>query len=309
MRTTVDIVTRTGRLCEVADGVFAYVQPDGGWCVSNAGLVSGGGTTMLIDTLATEARARTLRDAVAKIAPAGPNLLLNTHHHGDHVFGNAVFAPPAAAIIAHEQARVEMAAAGLGLRNLWPDVEWGDTPLTLPTLTFADRLTLHAGETKVELVHVGPAHTTNDVVAWIPERGVLFAGDVLMSGVTPYLLMGSLEGSLRAVGRLRALQPTTVVCGHGPVAGPEVLDTVAGYLTFVRDLAEQGVAAGMSALEVAREADLGKFGALLDSERLVGNLHRAYAELEGLPLGAPIDVLGSFKEMAEYHGSLPRCHA
>jgi cyclase len=305
---TTEISTRTGRLQEVSEGVFAYIQPDGGWCVNNAGVVTGGDTTVLIDTAATESRARNLRHAVTRVAPAGPNILVNTHHHGDHIFGNAQFAP-AATIVAHERARTEMIEAGLGLRNLWPDVAWGQTPLTLPTLTFADRLILHVGDLEVRLLHVGPAHTTNDVVAWIPERKTIFAGDVLMSGVTPYCLMGSIEGSLRAIERLSQLDATVFVCGHGPVAGREVLDNSAAYLRYVQKLAAEGVAAGMSALEVAREADLGEFAELLDSERIVGNLHRAYAEIEGVPLGAPIEILGSFREMIEYHGGLPRCHA
>jgi cyclase len=308
MRTSVDIVTETGRLSEVADGVFAYVQAPGGWCVNNAGVITGGGTTVLVDTAATESRARNLRNAVTRVAPDGANILVNTHHHGDHVLGNALFTPQAT-IVAHEQARVEMAESALGLRNLWPTVDWGDTPLVLPTLTFRERITLHAGGTEIRLLHVGPAHTTNDIVAWLPEPGVLFAGDVLMSGVTPYCLMGSITGSLRAIDRLRGLGATTVVCGHGPVTGPEVLDTVADYLRFVWELAEQGVAAGMSAPQVAKEADLGDYAGLLDSERLVGNLHRAYMELEGLPVDAPIDIIGSFREMIEYHGAYPSCHA
>ncbi|MGI9000113.1 MAG: hypothetical protein ACR2GH_00445 [Pseudonocardia sp.] len=82
------------------------------------------------------------------------------------------------------------------------------------------------------------------------------------------------------------------------------------YLRWVWELAVEGVAAGMSALDVAREADLGEFADLLDAERLVGNLRRAYVELtESGPLGTPIDLLDSFREMVEFHGGLPDCHA
>jgi cyclase len=293
----------------VADDVFAFVQPGGGWCVNNAGVVVGSGMTVIIDTAATQARASRLRDAVTAVAGDGPHLLVNTHHHGDHVFGNALFAPHAT-IVAHERARTEMIEAGLGLRQLWPDVDWGDLPLTPPTLTFRDAVTIHAGELRIELIYVGSAaHTTNDVVAWIPDRSVLFCGDVAMAGVTPYCLMGSIDGSLRAIEQLRALGPRTVVTGHGPVAGPEVFDATEMYLRWVRGLAEDGRRSGLSALAAAREADLGEFGKLVDPERLVGNLHRAYAELAGAPPGAPLDVLASFREMAEYNGGLPACHA
>ncbi|MFD5566109.1 MBL fold metallo-hydrolase [Kitasatospora griseola] len=295
-------------LREIAAGVYAFEQLPGGWCLNNAGLIVDDGRSVLIDTAATEARARQLRAEVERIAPDGPDLVVNTHFHGDHVFGNAVF-PSRATVIAHEGTRADIAEAGLGLRGIWPDVDWGDTGLRLPDLTFRDRLVLRTGRLTVELLQVGPAHTPDDVVAWVPERGVLFTGDVAWSGVTPYVLMGSIEGSLRALDRLLALEPQIVVPGHGPVGGPEVLHATAAYLRWLRDLAEAGRRAGRSALETARAADLGPYATLVDAERLVGNLHRAYAELDGLAPGERLDVAASFREMAAYHGGLPQCHA
>jgi cyclase len=293
-------------LQEVADGVFAYLQPDGGWCLNNAGVIAGGGTAVLVDTAATQSRARRLRDTVATIAV--PDLLINTHHHGDHVFGNALFAPPAT-IVAQELTRAEMIEAGFGLRKLWPAVDWGDLPLVLPTLTFRDALTIHVGDLRLEVQHVGPAHTTNDVVVWVPDRGVLFAGDVVMAGATPFCLMGSVEGSLRAIERLRELGAQTIVAGHGPVSGPEIFDVNESYLRWVLRLATEGVRVGRTPLQAARGADLGEFAQLLDAERLAGNLYRAYQELGGAAPGAPVDVLAGFQEMVAYHGRLPDCHA
>jgi cyclase len=295
-------------LHHLSDDVYAFVQPDGGWCVNNCGVVVGDGTTVLIDTAATQARTRRLRDAVTAVAGRAPQLLVNTHHHGDHVFGNALFAPEAT-IIAHEQARTEMAAAGLGLQQLWPDVDWGETRLTLPTLTFRDAITLHAGDLRLEVFHVGNAHTTNDVAVWLPDRRVLFAGDVVMSGMTPFCLMGSVAGSLQAIDQLRALDPQTIVTGHGPVAGPEVLDTAESYLRWVQAVAQEGKRAGLPPLAAARDAELGEYAELGDAERLVGNLSRAYAELDGAAPGAPIDILTPFRQMMEYHGGPLPCHA
>ncbi|MEV8594584.1 MBL fold metallo-hydrolase [Streptomyces sp. NPDC052012] len=295
-------------LTPVADGVYAFVQPDGGWCLNNAGLVAGRGRSVLVDTAATESRTRRLREEVERIVPGGPDFVVNTHFHGDHTFGNGQFAPRAV-IVAHEGTRADTAEAGLGLRQLWPDVVWGETPLTLPTLTFREALTLHADDLSVELLHVGPAHTANDVVAWVPERSVLFAGDVVWSGVTPYVLMGSISGSFRALDRLRSLGPRVVVPGHGPVGGTELIDATEAYLRLILRLAEDGRRAGLTPLQAAARADLGAFAGLTDPERLVGNLHRAYAELDGLPPGARIDVAASFKEMVAFHGGLPACHA
>ncbi|MGV4982322.1 MBL fold metallo-hydrolase [Streptomyces sp. NRAIS4] len=298
-----------GTLTEVADGVYAFVQPDGGWCLSNAGLVVGdGGGGVLVDTAATEARARRLREEVLRRTATPPRTLVNTHFHGDHTFGNHLF--PEAVVVAHERTRSDMAAAGLHLTSLWPDVCWGDIDLTLPEVTFRDALTLHAGDVRVELLHLGPAaHTTNDTAVWLPGQRVLFTGDLVMSGVTPFCVMGSVSGSLDALERMRRLDPLVVVPGHGPVGGPEVIDANEAYFHWLRDLARRGVAEGVSPLELARANGPGAFAGLLDAERLVPNLHRAYAEENGAAPGAPLDIPALFAEMTEYNGGLPACRA
>jgi cyclase len=296
------------RLIEVADRVHAYVQPPGGWCVSNAGVLAGEDGTVLIDTAATQRRALLLRRTAERLGNGPVRTVINTHHHGDHVFGNGLFAPPAT-IVAHDLARAEMAETGLGLTYLWPGVEWGDIGVTLPSVTFRTAMTVHQAGRMIELLHVGPAHTTGDVVAWLPEERTLFAGDVVMPGCTPFNLMGSVAGALAALGRLRALDPRVVVGGHGPVGGAESFDETESYLRRVQSLAREGRAAGLTPVEVAREAGPGEFGDLLDSERIVANLHRAYAEEEGRPLGTPLDVVEIFGEMVEFHGRLPACLA
>ena len=295
-------------MTEVADGVYAYIQPEGGWCLNNAGMLAGSDGTVVIDTVATVSRAVRLRESIKRIGAGPVRTLVNTHHHGDHTFGNGVFG--AVTIVAHREARTEMAASGLGLTTLWPQVDWGEVRLALPTLTFEGRLTVYVDDRPAELIHVGPAHTTNDVVVWLPGDRVLFAGDVVMSGVTPFKLMGSVSGALRAVDELRQLGARTIVCGHGPVAGPEVFDETVAYLRWIQALAADGAARGLSPLQAAREAGPGEFGHLIDPERAVGNLHRAYAEIEGGELGRPLDVVKIFGEMIEYNGGVvPECLA
>ncbi|MFC1437651.1 MBL fold metallo-hydrolase [Streptacidiphilus sp. N1-10] len=296
------------RLEEVAEGVFAHIQPDGGWCLNNAGILVDEGRAALVDTAATERRTLLLRQALATVAPQEPEVLVNTHHHSDHTFGNSLFGP-GTTVVAHERTRQESAEAGLGLQGLWPGVDWGAVSVRLPALTFRDTLTLHLGGLRVELIHVGPAHTTNDTVVWIPDRGVLFTGDVVMSGVTPYALMGSVEGSLRALDQLAELHPRVVVPGHGAVGGPGLIAANRAYFAWIQQLDTEARAAGLTPLQAAKDADLGGFADLLDPERLVSNLHRARLEAEGGVPGAPIDILGSFREMVEYHGGLPTCHA
>ncbi|MET9255005.1 MBL fold metallo-hydrolase [Streptomyces sp. NPDC003717] len=306
-------VAAPGRLAEPAPGVYAWTQPDGGWCVSNAGIVLAaepGRGPLLVDTAATHARSVALREAVGTLTPYAPQLIVNTHFHGDHSFGNAVLAGPGTLIAAHERTREEMAAAGLGLTGLWPDVDWGGLELRLPDLTYRDGLVLHHGGRRVELLHPGPAHTADDTVVWLPEERVLFAGDLVLPGRTPFVLMGSVSGSLAALRRLRELEPRVVVGGHGPVAGPEALVETERYFTWLTETAAAGHRAGLDPLALARSAGPGPWAHWHEAERLVPNLRRAYAELDGAPPGAPLDVLGAFAEMVEYNGGvLPPSHA
>ncbi|MFC5155361.1 MBL fold metallo-hydrolase [Streptomyces amakusaensis] len=295
-------------MVEVAEGVHAYIQPDGGWCLNNAGLVVGDdGQSLLVDTAATEHRARLLRTEVLYRSAAPPRAVVNTHFHGDHTFGNSLF--PEALIVAHELTRTEMDSAGLRLTGLWPEVRWGDLSIALPDITYRESMTLHIGGVRADLVHIGPAHTTNDTVVWLPERRVLFTGDLVMSGVTPFCLMGSVSGSLLAMERLRAFGAETIVPGHGPVGGPDLIDRNEAYFRWLEENARRGVAAGLSPLQLARDIGPNPFHLLLDPERLVPNLHRGYAEAHGAAPGSPLDVGALFQEMSTYNGGLPDCHA
>ncbi len=293
---------------EVDDGIFAYIQLDGSWYLNNAGFLLGRDGVTVIDSTSTESRGRALVAAIESISTLPTRVLVNTHHHGDHTHGNFLF--PAAAIIGHERCRQEVMAAGVSGQALFPDVDWGDLRVAPPFVTFSERLTIHVDDLRVELAHTGPAHTDNDVYAWIGERRLLFSGDLLFNGVTPLLAMGSISGALVTLEELRSLGPAVVVPGHGPVGGPEVIDEVEAYVRFVSEVAEAGRSAGASPLDAARQADLGRFAEWPDQERLVGNLYRAYAELDGTPPGAPIDLRAAFADMVAFNGGHPlRCLA
>ena len=295
-------------LREVSDGVFAYVQLDGSWGLNNTGFLVGGDGVVVIDTCFTERRSRAFLDAVRSVTDRPLRTLVNTHHHGDHTHGNWLL--PEATIVGHQLCREAVIQSGHAAFGLFPGVEWGEVPVTPPFLTFDERLHLYVDDLAVELTFMGPAHTTNDVAAWVPERKLLFAGDLVFNGGTPFVVMGSVAGSIAAVERLQSLGAETIVPGHGDVCGPEALQEQLDYLRFVQDLAGQVVSSDASVLEVARAADLGRFGEWHDTERIVGNLHRAVAEARGLAPGGDMDILGPIGEMIEYNGGKPlRCLA
>jgi cyclase len=298
----------SGALQEIASGVFAYVQPDGSWFINNTGFITGPDSVLAIDSCATEARTRAYLAAIRMVTTAPVDALVNTHHHPDHTNGNRVLG--AATVIAHTKCRDQLAhAAGPPPAGLFGAVDWGNITPVLPGICFDSRLDLYAGDRRIELLHFGtPAHTTNDIVVWLPQDRVLFAGDLAFNGATPFALSGSIAGWLDVLSALGGLDPAVVIPGHGAPGSPEVLDETAGYLKFVQNAAAEAHAAEITPLQAAAELDLGRYAGLTDSERIVGNLHRAFAELDGHERGSPIDDAQCFTDMVAFNGGAPlRC--
>jgi cyclase len=297
------------KLIEVAAGVYAYLQPDGSWWINNTGFIVGARSVVSIDACSTQRRTRAYLDRIASITATPVTTLINTHHHGDHTYGNSEFGN--VTIIGHERCRTEVISAGiLGNTGIWEPVDWGELRVAPPTVTFADRLRVWSDEMPIEVSYVGqPAHTTNDCLIWLPGQQVLFCGDLLFNGGTPFLLMGSVTGAVEVLTSVLAPIPArTIVPGHGEPCGPELIGTTVDYLRFVLDLARQGISAGLSPLEAARQADLGAYAEWLDHERIVGNLHRAYRDLE--PGRPDVDLYVALTEMVAYNGGRPlSCHA
>ena len=300
-----------GEIQQVSEGIYAYLQPDGSWWLNNTGFLTSRDGVISVDATSTERRTRAYLDAITTATRQPVRTLVNTHHHGDHTHGNYLFG--GATIVGHERCR----QAILGTpapppAGVWTDVDWGPLELAPPFLTYTDGVTLWSGDLRCEVRYVGtPAHTTNDSIVHIPERSVVFAGDLLFNGGTPFALMGSVSGWIEVLETvLRPLGARTLVPGHGPVCGPGVIDDVLAYLRFVQRTAREAKAGGLSPLQAARAVDLGEFKDLLDAERIVGNLHRAYLELDGGERGAPIDLVQALGDMVAYNGGRPlTCHA
>jgi len=300
------------RVQRLAERVYAFVQPDGGWWINNTGFVVGREAVVYIDTCATEQRTRVLVEAVEAAARpyAAPGrapacIVVNTHHHGDHTNGNCIV--PGATVVAHDGCRQAVQAFGiLRPEGIWEPVAWGELEPAAPFVTFEDRLNVYVDDLRIELRHFGTAaHTTNDVVAWIPDHGIVFTGDLVFNGGTPFVLMGSVAGSLVALDCVAQLDAAVLVPGHGDVCGVEAVDVTGEYLRFLQETASDAVRLGMTPLEAARRTDLGPFAGLQHPERLVGNLHRAMAECAGARPGEPLDIVAALGDMVAFNGGRP----
>ncbi|MDQ6674356.1 MAG: MBL fold metallo-hydrolase [Chloroflexota bacterium] len=260
---------------EVSPGIFAYVQLDGSWGLNNPAFVGKKAVTLVDTNLHPSARARTQARglAIESVTPLPVRTLLNTHHHGDHVFGNFVF--PEATIIGHRLCREETLQTQLSTQAFFPGVEWGNIEVEPPCVTFDDRITVYVDDLEMQFMFVGPAHTPNDAILWIPSRKLLIAGNLVFSKCTPFVLQGSLAGHIRAMGVLQALGAETVIPGHGDICGPQAINDGLAYLSFVQEVGKKSWDAGVTPLEAARQTDLGRFREWAEWERLAANLHRA----------------------------------
>src|SRR4051794_6867192 len=136
---------------EMAPGVFAYVQPDGGWMVNNCGVITdGSGDAVLVDTTSTEKRNRALLAEVAGVAARDLKIAVNTHHHPDHTYGNG-FLPATTTIAGHHLCREGVLRAQLKATEELP-ADYGDLVVRPPDVTFDSDVTLHLDAFPVELL-------------------------------------------------------------------------------------------------------------------------------------------------------------
>jgi glyoxylase-like metal-dependent hydrolase (beta-lactamase superfamily II) len=304
-------------LAEVAPRTYAYVQPDGGWGLSNAGFVVGRGEGLLVDTFFDRPHTQRLIDSL----PMSPTVVVNTHYNGDHCWGNELVAD--ARIVAHSQCREQLVNGPQPgfLASMLAGDAGGD-----PTLTYLQQglgrfsfegitvvppkevfdsgsYSLDVGGRAVELFHYGPAHTLGDVVAWVPDERVLFAGDLAFFGVCPLVWDGTVTNWLAALDAMQALQPAVVVPGHGPVAGhgpvhgPDALDELAGYFRLVQEQGRALHAEGVPVEEAVARVRLGSYADWVDVERTALNLIQVYRELDGGDAPPP-DAFTAFAAMA-----------
>ena len=301
------------QLSEVAPGVYSYVQPDGTWFINNMGFIAGSSAVVSIDTTSTERRNRAYLEAIASVTSNPVRVVVNTHHHADHTHGNYQFTD--ATIISHAKCRDVMMAAGIpDYSAVFPGVEWGDLQFRAPDVTFEGSMVLYLDDRRIELSDLGfVAHTDGDIVAWLPDCRVLFCGDLIFHGGTPFALFGSVAGTIQAMDVIESFGAEVIVPGHGPHFGGDdiarVLDEQRSYLRFVQEAAAEGIAAGRTPLEQAQATDLGPHGRYTDPERLAGNLHVAYREAASGGYEFP-GVPQAIMDMVAYNGgALPRCVA
>ena len=302
-------------LQEVGDGLYAYLQPDGGWGWSNAGLVVDGERTLLVDTLYDLALTEQMLQAMRRAVPAAAQIdtLVNTHANGDHCYGNQLVGgarivasartaaemtelPPAAMAALVEQAPA-MGELGAFFLECFGAFDFKGIELALPDETFDGELTVRVGDRELQLIEVGPAHTRGDTLVHAPRERVLFSGDILFSQAHPIAWAGPVSNWVAACDRILAMDVEVIVPGHGPLAGLEAVRELKAYFEYLYAEARTSHAEGMTPLQAARSISLQRWADWGEPERLVVNIANIYGELSDD--GEPLNPLAAFEGMAE----------
>ena len=266
---------------EIADRVFVRRYPV---LDVNTTLVLGDEAALVVDTLSTPSQARELVDDIRRITPH-PWLVVNTHHHFDHTYGNQVFAEqPGCAIWAHSAAadRIRaMTERTLGeIHDAYADsepelaAEVLDVEITAPNCTVADAATLSLSGRKVELRYLGPGHTAGDLVVCVPDADVVIAGDLIEEGGPPTFEDAFPLEWPHTVERLLQLVTGPVVPGHGAVVDRDFVAAQHEELSRLAWLIRESHADGADPRKVASQAPFGRATALVA-------VTRGYAELAG----------------------------
>lgn len=293
-------------LREIAPNVYAYIQAGGpgrdNVSVSDAGVIVGDDSVMVIDTLTAPIHAANFIAAIRKVTDKPFRHVVNTHHRGDHVNGNQYFMP--AEVVAHQYCREEVLKMVPG-PALWPKRDgWaaGTEPRRIvpPVTTFGNKMTHHYGKTVVELIFMGPAHTYGDIVAYLPQHKILLAGDIAFFYVAPFAQNAHVTKWLETIDRIMKMDVETIVPGHGPIGGKNELAEMGEYFVVLKREAKRRFDAGMPAGRAAADIEMGKYDNWIGPERIVMDTVRLYAEFSGTLVPA-MDVEGTRKATEEYN--------
>lgn len=296
-------------LHELSNGCHAYLQPDGGWGWSNAGLIVGDGASLLVDTLFDLKITQKMLDTMAHATEKAPiSTVVNTHANGDHCYGNQLLSGKeiiASAATAYEMSEVPpaMLAAlnsapgevGDLFRHFFGEFDFEGIEPTLPTKTFTGKHSVIVGGRVVELVEVGPAHTAGDTLVFVPDARTVYTGDILFIGGTPIVWAGPLDNWIAACDLICSSDVEHIVPGHGPLTDKAGVTAIRDYLAYVQDEATERFNGGMDAWDAARDIALNGFAEWGEFGRLAVNVDTVYRTLSGAHKSP--DVVEQFRRM------------
>ena len=245
-------------------------------------LITGEGV-VVVDTRVTPAEARKVKEAIRKQTQLPILYTINTHYHGDHIFGNQTF-KDSHTIIAHENVRKALENESgqkhlnfFKTRNI-PGIE--ETVVTPPNMVFKEKMHIWAGEYHLELIHM-PGHTDGDLVIYIEALKTIIAGDLISNRKIPDMRDANIEDWMKALNYMGDLNAEIYIPGHGESGGKPILLAMKHYLMYLREKVKVQIEEG-SSLEETQDAVKPilkkKFKNWKKLEWLDSNIERVYRE-------------------------------
>lgn len=268
---------------EVAPGVFVASERTG----VNYGLVQTDAGSVLVDAPWIPSQARAWRKQVERLSPNGVAYRVHTDYHLDHILGSC-FMPPALSI-AHETAwkhlkgldRETLTQQALEHgRDLVKDLaaQLSEVSIVMPEITVGQGMALWCAGRPIEIIHFG-GHTSATLGVFVPDRGVLFAGDLVVNGCHPYMADANTRQWIASLERIRGMEVSTIVPGRGQVGGMELVERLYEYLVDFRERVEACFRAGHTRREtVERVKPIDAFPVASGDEERVRRILRASVE-------------------------------
>jgi glyoxylase-like metal-dependent hydrolase (beta-lactamase superfamily II) len=255
-----DLQEKKVTFTKLSDNAWAYTAEGD----PNTGVIVGDDAVMVVDTQATPAMAQDVIRRIREVTDKPIRYVVLSHYHAVRVLGASAYRPEH--IIASrdthdlivERGEADKASEIGRFPRLFQAVESVPEGLTWPTITFTGELTIRLGQLEVQLLQLGRGHTKGDTVAWLPQQKILFSGDLVEYGATPYAGDAYFADWPHTLDRLAALAPEKLVPGRGEAltTAAQVAEGLAGTRAFIADVhasVQAGVAAGKNLRAVYRE--------------------------------------------------------
>jgi glyoxylase-like metal-dependent hydrolase (beta-lactamase superfamily II) len=308
--------SRHFQLEQLADGVYAAINSEEGWAICNAGIIDLGDRTLVYDAFTSPQAAKDLRQAAEQLTGRPVSMVINSHYHNDHIWGNQAF-NPATEIISTAKTRQLIITEGIaevkGYSETAPArlealekqlAEAGDetirrqlNPMIFdyqaivaalpilkvrpPTLTFDREMSFYGSKRSGRLIAYENAHCGSDAILYLPDDGIIFTEDILFIGCHPYLAEGDPEVIQRILLDIKNLQPAVVVPGHGPVGSRQHLDIQYDYINCLKNIAKDAIKQGIPEEELARVPIPAEYQDYIFSIFFISNLQSQYKRVLG----------------------------
>lgn len=228
-------------LVKIADDVYSYIDVKhataGNSFGANAGIIIGRDGIVVVDTLISAREGKKFIRDIRAVSDKPIKYVVNTHMHLDHTFGNCEFAKLGATIVGSTIGKTEMkqyAEPALKMVSAFglTEQEMEGTAICYPSVTFEKTMELDLGDRNVELIHPGHSHTPGSIIVLVPDRKVIFAGDIIFTNYHPNMKHADISGWVKALDFLAGMDFKAMAPGHGPLSGKKDVEDMKNYLVL-----------------------------------------------------------------------------